>query len=157
VHSQPLLALIESGCIPILSPPVGDRAGRDRCLNANADLLGAQVAAALKAEKLLLVTSAPGVLSDPSDPRSALSTLTLRELDQLERKGAIQDGMKVKARAARDALSLGVPRVHVVSGVEPDALLGELFTTHGTGTLVTREPESAALSEAYPAFREARA
>ena len=65
--------------------------------------------------------------------------------------------MLVKARAARDALAAGVPRVHVVSGVEPDALLGELFTTHGTGTLLTREAESAPLSETYPAFREARA
>ena len=158
VHAGPLRALVDAGVIPILSPPVGDRAGRDRYLNANADLLAAQVAGALGADKLLLVTSAPGVLSDPSDPRSALSTLTVRELDQLERSGAIQDGMKVKAKAARDALSAGVPRVHVVSGVEPDALLGELFTTHGTGTLVTVEKESApAGAEAYHAFREARA
>lgn len=158
VHSGPLRALVDTGVVPILSPPVGDRAGRDRYLNANADLLAAQVAAALGAEKLLLVTSAPGVLADPSDARSALSTLTLRQLDELERGGAIQDGMKVKARAARDALAAGVPRVHVVSGVEPDALLGELFTTHGTGTLVTIEAESAPpAAEAYRSFREARA
>lgn len=158
VDVKPLLALIEAGTIPILSPPVGDRARRGGHLNANADLLSAQVAIALGAVKLLLVTSEVGVLSDPADPRSALSTLTLRELDELERKGSVKGGMKVKARAARDALAGGVPRVHVVSGVEPDALLGELFTTHGTGTLVTLEAEEApAVAPAFPAFREARA
>jgi len=158
VDVKPLLALIEAGTIPILSPPVGDRARRGGHLNANADLLSAQVAIALGAVKLLLVTSEVGVLSDPADPRSALSTLTLRELDELERKGSVKGGMKVKARAARDALAGGVPRVHVVSGVEPDALLGELFTTHGTGTLVTLEREEApAVAPAFPAFREARA
>jgi acetylglutamate kinase len=158
VDPRPLQSLVESGMIPILSPPVGDRARRGAHLNANADVLAAAVAAAMGADKLLLVTSAVGVLSDPADPRSALSTLTLPDLDLLEKKGAIQGGMKVKARAARDALAAGVPRVHVVSGIEPDALLGELFTTHGTGTLLTREAQSApAAADTYPAFREARA
>lgn len=143
VDVAPLLELCAAGFVPILSPPVGSLADSDERLNANADLLGAQIAIALGADKLMLCSSAAGVLADPADPRSALSTLSLAQLDELETKGAIQGGMKVKARATRDALAGGVPRVHVVSGVEPEALLGELFTAHGTGTLVTREPESA--------------
>jgi acetylglutamate kinase len=143
VVTAPLLELCAAGVVPILSPPVGSTGGGAELFNANADLLAAQIAIALGADKLMLLSSAPGVLSDPADPRSALSTLSVRDLEELEAKGAIQGGMKVKARAARDALAGGVPRVHVVSGVEPDALLGELFTAHGTGTLVTLEPESA--------------
>jgi len=147
VDGDALAALCEAGEIPILSPPVGLQGEPGARLNANADLLAAQVAIALGADKLMLLTSASGVLSDPSDARSALSTLSLAELDLLEERGGIQGGMKVKARAARDALAGGVARVHVVSGVESEALLGELFTTHGTGTLVTREPESAFVEE----------
>jgi acetylglutamate kinase len=146
VDAARLREICAAGGVPVLSPPVANTAPRgeeDARLNANADLLAAQVAIALRADKLLLCLSAGGVLSDPADGRTALSTLSLSQLDELEARGAIQAGMQVKARATRDALRGGVPRVHVVSGIEPEALLGELFTTHGTGTLVTLEPESA--------------
>ena len=65
------------------------------------------------------------------------------ETSALDQSGALQAGMKVKAKAIQKALEGGVGRVHVVSGSDPEALLNELYTNHGAGTLVTREPEKA--------------
>ncbi len=141
--TEELAAIVQQGRVPILCPPVADRNRPGGKLNANADLLAAKLAAKLHAEKLVLVTSTGGILTDPEDARSAISTLSLEELDALERGGALQGGMAVKATAVRNALGAGVPRVHVVSGMDPEALLGELYTTHGTGTLITRRPEVA--------------
>lgn len=143
VNVGPIEALLEAGYVPVISPPAAD--GKGGFLNVNADSMAAEIAVALGAAKLVLMTSAPGVLTDPQDPSSLASTLTLAELAKLDKKGALVGGMNVKAVAARTALEGGVPRVHVVSGLESDALIGELYTTHGTGTLLTSEPESVPL------------
>jgi acetylglutamate kinase len=143
VDPKPLLALLDAGFLPVVAPPAGD--GKGGFLNVNADVTAAALAGALAAAKLVLLTGAPGVLRDPDDPRSLLSALSLAELDALEAGGAFRGGMKVKAAAIRQALEAGVERVHVVSGSDPDALLRELYTNHGAGTLVTR------LSEEPPA------
>lgn len=135
VATGPLQALLDTGVVPVLSPPASD--GEDGFLNVNADLAAAHLAAALNAEKLVLVTSSPGVLTDPDDPASFVSTLSLEELAELELCGTVRDGMCVKAAAIRFALDHGVARVHVVSGLARGALLGELYTPNGTGTLVT--------------------
>lgn len=139
VDPRPLHALLGQGFVPVLSPPAAD--GKGAFLNVNADLAAAAVAAELGAAKLVLVTGAPGVLRDPRDPASLVSSLTLDELGGLEAEGRIQGGMKVKAAAIKKALLAGVPRVHVVSGADPEALLLELYTNHGAGTLVTRVAE----------------
>jgi len=141
VDPTPLLALSAAGRVPVVCPPASD--GDGGFLNVNADLLAARLAIELEAAKLVLVTSAPGVLTDPADPGSVASTLALDDLAELARSGALEGGMRVKATAARTALEGGVERVHVVSGLEPGALLGELYTTHGTGTLLTRVAETA--------------
>jgi acetylglutamate kinase len=141
IDPAPLVALLEKGFLPVVSPPASDGAGLH--LNVNADLTAAALAVALGAAKLVLLTGAPGILSVPSDPASVVSALSVRELEALEAEGALQDGMRVKAAAIRQALQGGVPRVHVVSGSDPDALLRELYTTQGAGTLVTLEPEQA--------------
>ncbi len=135
IGADTLRALLADGIVPVLSPPAGDGAGG--FLNVNADLAAAAIAVALEADKLVIVTSVPGIHTDPDDPASTSSTLTLDELDAHERDGVLAGGMLVKARATRDALRGGVPRVHVVSGIEPDALTEELYTTEGAGTLVT--------------------
>ena len=139
VDTKPILALVDSGCVPVLCPPASDGAGG--FLNVNADLLAAHLAIALGAEKLVLCTNAAGILTDIGDPSSVMSTLTLSQLEELGEKGALQAGMRVKAAAIKLALEAGTKRVHVVSGVEPEALLGELYTTQGTGTLLTMEQE----------------
>ena len=143
----PLVALLDAGLVPVVAPPASD--GARGFLNVNADLVAAHLALSLRAAKLLLLTSTDGVLTDPRDPHSLLSTLTLQRLGELERTGAVADGMKVKAEAARLALEGGVGHVHVVSGTKPGALVGELYTPQGTGTLVTLE-EGAAPSSVQP-------
>lgn len=137
----PLLALLEKGFMPVVAPPASD--GKDGFLNVNADLAAATLAAALNASKLVFLTGAPGILRNAEDKASLVSALCLAELDALEDSGAIKAGMKVKSAAIRAALKAGVERVHVVSGVDDDALLGELYTTQGEGTLITRQPERA--------------
>lgn len=141
VDAAALGALLDAAHVPVVAPPAADERGS--FLNVNADLAAAQIACALGAAKLLLVTGAPGILRDPKDPASLVSALSLAELRELERSGALQGGMRVKAAAIQSALLGGVGRVHVVSGADPEALLNELYTNHGAGTLVTREPERA--------------
>jgi acetylglutamate kinase len=141
VDPAPLLALMDKGYIPVVCPPAGDGGGG--FLNVNADLTAAALAVALGAAKLVMLTGAPGILSNPTDASSLLSALSMAELDSLEEAGALKSGMRVKAAAIRAALYGGVGRVHVVSGSDEQALLQELYTNKGAGTLVTREPEKA--------------
>lgn len=141
VDAEALHARLDQGVVPVISPPAGDGAGG--FLNVNADLIAAGVATSLSAAKLVLATGAPGVLTDPRDRASLVSALSLAELEQLENAGSLAAGMHVKAAAIRRALRGGVGRVHVVSGEDPDAILRELYTNHGAGTLVTLEPERA--------------
>lgn len=146
VDVVPLRALLEAGRLPVISPPVSD--GLGGLLNVNADFMAAAIAAALGAAKLVLVTGAPGILTDPADPNSLVSALTLAELAELEAAGRVKGGMLAKATAIRRALEGGVGRVHVVSGLAEAALLIELYTNHGAGTLVTREKEEATALDA---------
>lgn len=137
VDPQPLLALLDGGCIPVLSPPASD--GGSGFLNVNADLAAAHLAVGLGASKLVLTTDRAGIQLDPEDVESVVSTLDLEGLTELECEGVLAGGMLVKAAAIRLALEGGVERVHVVSGVEREALLGELYTTEGTGTLIEKQ------------------
>ncbi len=142
VEAQSLLGLLAAGTVPVICPPAGD--GRGGFLNVNADLLAAELAVALGAAKLILITGAAGVLKDPANPRSLLSVLHLEELRDLRKAGSLKDGMLVKASAIERALLGGVERVHVIGGSDPQALLVELYTNHGAGTMITREPHGAA-------------
>jgi len=141
VDPLPLRALLDAGRLPVVCPPVSDGAGG--LLNVNADFMAAAIACALGAQKLVLCTGAPGILTNPTDPASLVSALALDELAALEEGGQVRGGMKAKATAIRRAIEGGVRRVHVVSGLDPEALLCELYTNHGAGTLVTREKEEA--------------
>lgn len=141
VKPQAITALSDAGYIPVLGPPAYDGAGG--FLNVNADSLAAEIAVALDADKLVLISDTPGIMRDPEDRHSVLSALSLMEMEELATAGSLQGGMSVKAAAIRRAVEGGVPRVHVVSGLSPEALLGELYTTQGTGTLVTSVKQSA--------------
>ena len=147
VDPAPLLGLIAQGVTPVVCPPVGD--GEGSFLNLNADTLAASLAGALNAAKLVLLTGEAGILGDPDDPESVLSALGLATLEQLDASGALRAGMKVKAAAVRLAILAGVPKVHIVSGVDPEALLVELYTSHGSGTLITAEEPEVAIA-AHP-------
>lgn len=141
VDARVLRVLLDQKVVPVVTPPAGD--GDGGFLNVNADVLAAAIAIELDAAKLLLLTGEPGILEGPGGKGPPISALSLKGLRGLAASGTLAGGMKVKAAAIETALEGGVPRVHVVSGSDADALLRELYTTHGAGTLVTREPESA--------------
>lgn len=136
---------LNAGTIPLVAPPVPDSSGG--VLNVNADLLAAQLATKLGASKLVLLTSTAGVLADPSDPHSAISVLSLAELLAQRADGSVAGGMHVKTAAIEAAMAGGVERVHVVSGMDEDSLLVELYTNQGAGTLILAEGNAPADAE----------
>ncbi|MCO4745076.1 MAG: acetylglutamate kinase [Proteobacteria bacterium] len=141
VNPGSLEALLGAGAIPVVSPlAVGSDAS---LLNVNADTVATELAVALGAAKLILVTRAPGILSDPEDLSSVVAFTDLGGLDALEAKGVLTGGMRPKVAAIRRALSGGVPRVHVLDGRVPQAILREVFTTDGAGTLIVRDGDAA--------------
>lgn len=131
-------AVFAAGVIPVVTPLAIGADGE--VLNVNADTVAAELALALGAAKLVLLTRAPGILRDPEDPLSVLPQTDLDELAELERTGALRGGMRPKFAAIKRALLGGVARVHVVDGRRPGALLEEVFTTEGSGTLVVGKP-----------------
>jgi acetylglutamate kinase len=137
VDDSVLMKLLDSGLMPVVSPLSADEKGT--LLNINADTVAAAIGAALGAEKLVLCTGAPGILEDVADPRSVISYTDLKGLDALRQSGAIKDGMLPKAKAIEDAIRGGVRRVHVISYDAPDAILAEIFTNEGTGTLIVSD------------------
>jgi acetylglutamate kinase len=132
-----LVKQLDNGLMPVVSPLSCDETGT--LLNINADTVAAAIAAELGAEKLILLTGAPGVLEDINDPRSLISYIDRAALDKLRDDGKLADGMLPKAAAIDAALADGVSRVHVISYKVPDSLLLEVFTNEGTGTLVVND------------------
>ena len=135
-----LESLLGAGAIPVISPLA--IAPDASLLNVNADTVATELAVALGAAKLVLVTRAPGILSDPEDPTSVLPFTDLQGLESLEREGVLTGGMRPKVAAIRTALRGGVPRVHVLDGRQPHTILKEVFTTDGAGTLVVSDGEA---------------
>jgi len=122
-------ALQAGGFIPVIAPVgIGDDEGT---YNINADLVAGAVAAALKAEKLILLTDVEGVLDEAGE---LISTLTLEEAQALLDQGVAKGGMVPKLRCCLEALSGGVKKAHIVDGRVPHAVLLEVFTDAGVGT-----------------------
>ena len=97
---------------------------------------GDQVAAALQAEKLVFLTDTPGLLRNQDDPNSLIHQVNNREIQSLTKDGIISGGMIPKTRCAIDALKGGVTSVHIIDGRVEHAVLLELFTNQGVGTLL---------------------
>ena len=122
-----------SDFIPVIAP-IG--VGKDgHSYNINADLVAGKVAEVLKAEKLILLTNIPGILDKAGN---LLTGLSLNDIDALIADGTISGGMIPKTRCATDALCGGVTSVHIIDGRVPHAVLLELFTDQGVGTLMHR-------------------
>jgi acetylglutamate kinase len=136
---------LDAGLMPVVSPVSADDAGT--VLNINADTVAAAIGAALGAEKLILCTGAPGILERADDPRSLVSYTDLAGLKRLEQAGSLGGGMLPKATAIEAAIRGGVRRVHVISYGSTDALLAEIFTNEGTGTLVVRDTKALSPAE----------
>lgn len=131
--------LIAGAYVPVIAPFTAD--GNHEVLNTNADTVAAAIAVALGVEKLFFVVKAPGLLSNADDPSSLLPLVDLARVEELEKSGAIQGGMRPKIAAARSALAGGVHSIHIVSGVLSDAILAEVFTNEGSGTMfVAKRP-----------------
>lgn len=127
-------AVLTAGAIPVISPLGADADGR--VLNVNADTVAAEIALAMGAAKLILLSRIPGILADPDDLDSMLHWTDLGQLGDLAQQGMLRGGMRPKVAAVRRALEGGVPRVHIIDGRRDGALLEEVFTTDGCGTLV---------------------
>ena len=126
--------LCSAGMIPVIAPIATDTEGGT--WNVNADTAAGEIAAALEAEKLVFLTDTPGLLRDPDDESSLIEFLTYAEVAPLTEEGVISGGMIPKVEACLNALGHGVARTHIIDGRVPHALLLEIFTDKGLGTLV---------------------
>ena len=123
---------LDKGYIPVISTIGTDTDGQ--AYNINADTAAAQIAGALNAECMLSMTNIDGVLKDPSDPDS-LTEITLEQSRQLEQDGIIAGGMIPKVQCCTDAIKAGVKRVFIINGTVPHAILIEMLTEEGLGTM----------------------
>ena len=120
------------GVIPVIPCVAQDGAGG--WLNINADTAAAEVAAQLRAEKLVLLTDTPGILMDRADPASLIRGLDAAQVDDLIRRRVIDEGMIPKVEACLDGLRSGVKKTHIIDGRLRHSLLLEIYTDRGVGT-----------------------
>jgi acetylglutamate kinase len=124
------------GLMPIISPVAMGHDGQH--YNVNADMVASRVASALRARRLVYLSDVPGLLADPADPASLISTLRLSQVEPLKKSGVIDKGMRPKVHSAVRALREGVHRVHFIDGRLPHSLLLEIFTDKGIGTEIVQ-------------------
>lgn len=132
VNSALIKALVEAEYIPVIAPIARDQAGGK--LNINADSVAGHVAAALQAEKLVLVSDTHGIRTKPDDPESLATHLTKAQIEQLIEDGVITAGMLPKVEACLIALECNVPKAHIIDGRIPHSLMLEIYTDRGIGT-----------------------
>ncbi|MCL2805123.1 MAG: acetylglutamate kinase [Treponema sp.] len=134
-----LNSILDSGIIPVVSS-VAYGIGNDegKALNINADIAAAQIAAALGAEKLVLMTDVRGILHDINDETTLIKSAARSELEALKKAGIITKGMIPKTDCCAMALDGGVKKAHIIDGRLPHAILIELFTDEGIGTMLER-------------------
>ena len=134
VNVQPILDLLEKDYIPVVSTVGCDNEGN--AYNINADTAASFIAGALKAERLITMTDIPGILRDVNDPDSIIKRVNTQEARQLFADGVISGGMIPKVQCCIDAVEMGVKRVTILDGRVPHAVLLELLTDEGAGTMV---------------------
>jgi acetylglutamate kinase len=136
VHVDPVIVhqLLAQGLIPVVATIGTDQSGQ--AFNINADTAAGAVATALGAEKLVFLTDVTGLRSVPDDPSTLISQATADDLDRLVAGGAATGGMIPKVEACARAVRSGVGHAHILDGRTPHALLLEVFTDEGVGTMV---------------------
>jgi acetylglutamate kinase len=137
VDPTALRALTQVGLIPVIATVAAGPLGQP--YNVNADAVAGAVAASLDAEKLVYLTDVEGLYRDLSDPASLYSRMTLAEVEELLAGGGLHSGMIPKLRGAATALRSGVRSAHILDGRRRHALLLELFTDRGVGTMIRPE------------------
>ncbi|WP_456329894.1 acetylglutamate kinase [Archaeoglobus sp.] len=134
VNPEIIRILLDNGFIPVVSPVATDLSGNT--YNLNADVVAGDIAAALKAKKLIMLTDVPGILKNPEDRSTLISRISLSELEDMRVKGVLKGGMIPKVDAIIKALKSGVEKAHIIDGSRPHSILLELFTKEGVGTMV---------------------
>lgn len=138
VNPEPVENALMSGYIPVVST-VAQGVDADTAYNINADTAAAELAKALGAEKLILLTDVRGLLQDPHDEETLIHELHTYEVPQLVEQGIISGGMIPKMQCCVDAIAGGVERVHILDGRIPHSILIELLSDRGIGTMLKRE------------------
>ncbi len=136
VNVKLILDVIDKGYIPVVSTVGYDGAGN--LYNINADTAAARIAGELGAESLIAMTDIAGILKDKNDPSTLISSIKVSDLPGLISDGVIQGGMIPKAECCRSAIEWGVNRVFIIDGRVPHAILIEMLTNEGIGTMFTR-------------------
>ena len=134
VNIKLLTPLLKEGYVPVISSVANSSEGRSH--NINADTVAGELAAALGAEKLILLTDTPGILKNENDPSSLIEKIRLSEARELIDKGIVKEGMRPKVECCIRSLAQGVNAAHIIDGRTPHALLLEVFTDAGIGTMV---------------------
>ena len=137
VDTDPIQKALNEGLMPIISSTASDE--KDQCYNVNADTVAAEVAISLGARRLVYLSDVPGLLKNPEDSTSLLSSLPVDQVDSLKKEGVIAKGMLPKVNSAVDALNSGVNRVHFIDGRLPHSILLEIFTDEGIGTEIVHD------------------
>ena len=134
IRTRPILDLLEKNYIPVVSTIASDRQGNT--FNINGDTAAASVAGALGAERLIMMTDIAGILRDKDDPSTLIPAVTVSEAKQLFEEGVISGGMIPKVDCCIEAIEKGVKHVVIMDGRVPHAILMELLTDEGAGTMV---------------------
>ena len=129
-----LESLLKDGYIPVVSSVAADENGQ--AYNINADTVAGEIAAALGAEKLILLTDTAGILEDYKDPSTLLYKLDIQQARELIAKGVVSGGMIPKVNCCVRSLAQGVKAAHIIDGRIPHALLLEIFTDSGIGSMI---------------------
>ena len=133
VNTAPITDLLEKGYIPVISPLATDAEGNS--YNVNADTAAARIAGALGAESLVTMTDIAGLLYDKDDPSTLIHAVNASEAPELVREGVISGGMIPKVDCCIDAIRRGVKKVFIIDGRIPHAILIEVLTDEGIGTM----------------------
>ncbi len=137
VRSQPITDLLEKNYIPVISTVASDHSGNT--YNINGDTAAAYIAGAMNAERLIMMTDVAGILRNKDDPASLIPRVTVSEAKTLYADGIISGGMIPKVDCCIEAISAGVKNVTIMDGRIPHAILMELLTDEGAGTMVMGE------------------
>jgi acetylglutamate kinase len=135
VDIEPIQAYLRSDIVPVITPLGKGPDGK--LYNINADDVAMAVACALNARKLVFLTDVPGLLRDPDDKSTLISSLHLDEVDELIERGVIAGGMLPKIKGMAGAVKSGIKKAHIIDASMPHSLLLELFTPEGVGTEIT--------------------
>ena len=134
INSRLLTVLLDHGYLPVISSLGADDEGM--VFNINADTIAAAIALQLKAEKLILLSDVDGIYLKAGDPETKVSRVTAAEAGELISSGAASGGMIPKLQSIIVLLERGVHSAHIISGTKRNALLSEIFTDKGTGTMI---------------------